>query len=431
MLECIMYHYSILFSLIFISLFSACGPSGEYTKTQEEKKDPIPVLLTDLDLTSITVERGPVFFASVKDKNGLQATNDNFGFSNTYTFQTKPTLPIYVKGGYIDADNNSNLDKNDVILKFKMSSYSNIISPLTTFVGDSKSDPTKLNYLTKYYNISKTDIYTDVPSKTSKNVIILSNAIYKNLKLGYAFNSSEFNQTIIDLNATYEQSYSDITNLKELAIKLENEVLNDLNETNLQDLDLENIDTNLSNNFFIDTKDINNSQFKRVKKSTDSVASIWNIAFKIPLNSNTSHFDIGINMLKKSSGSIGNIIAKDITIKDNKLISVGGLVVFGKKVSGSTGSKNYKATHTITKNAIRLLGNKLLFNLGSIINSQTIISPQSFTNTAEYDVKLFITKLDINASVTNENNSLQIGYDKYFSFPTASQEVNGTLTIND
>jgi len=430
MLECIMYHYSILFSLIFISLFSACGPSGEFTQTQqEEQQDPLVVI--DLDLTSITVERGPIFFASVKDKNGLKATNDNFGFSNTYTFSTKPTLPIYVEGGYIDVDNNANLDKNDTILTLKMSSYSNIISPLTTFVGDSKTDPTKLNYLTEHYNISQTDIFGDVPSKTSINVIIISNAIYKNLKLGYTFNSNEFNQTITDLNTTYEQSFSEITNLKELAIKLENEVLNDLNETNLQDLDLENIDANLSNNFFIDTKDINNSQFQRVKNSTDSVSSIWNITFEIPLNSNISHFDIGINMLKKSSGSIGNIIAKDITIKDNKLISVGGLVVFGKKVSGSTGSKNYKATHTITKNAIRLLGNKLLFNLGYIINSQTIISPQSFTNTAEYDVKLFITKLDINASLTNENNSLQIGYDKYFSFPTASQEVNGTLIIND
>lgn len=421
-----MFNYLTISVLIFI--VSGCGPSGELSSIEGSGSSAIVI---DSNLTSITVERGPLFFASVKDKNGLEASNSNFGYSNVYTFETKPTPPIYVSNGYIDVNQNGRLDENDTKLDINMSSFSNIISPLTTFVGDVSKDTSRLVYLKQHYGVSQEDIFNTLPSQSSKETLILSNAIYKTLVLKHSMGSAEFNQTIEDLQIYYTQSLSNIPDLKELSIKLEEGVLSDLGAVPLNKNDMQDVASLLASKYYVHTNDINNSVFTRVKKSTDPVSDIWNIAFEIPLNSDVTTFDIGIHMLKKYSGTIGNIIAKGISIKDNKVTDINSLVIFGKKTSGSTGAKGYGASNELTKNSVVLLGNKLLFNLGYIIKAQTLVSANSFTKSAEYDVALYVTKVDINASKTDANRSIQTSFNSYYNFAAGTQEVNGTLTIND
>jgi hypothetical protein len=404
-------------------LFYGCGPSGDLSI---DSSNNISINL-DANLTTITVERGPVFMATVKDANGLVALNSKFGMSNIYEFNGTPKAPISVSGGYIDINNNSILDENDTKLDINMSSYSNIVSPITTLVGNIDNNSTIYNHLINNYEINKSQIFDLVPSKTSKDVIILSNAIYKSLRSSFVFASSDFNQSIIDINTSYEQSFTHITDLKELSVELETQLMTDLGIAPLNNSDFSDNDTLLSSKFYVDALDLNNSSFIRVKTKDDNISDIWNMALNIQANQTIDNFDIAVHILK-STGTIGNIIAKGVCLKDNNITQISSLTFFGKQGT-STASTTYSAQHEITKNSLFLIQNKLLFNLGYIINNQTIVASSKFTDPANYTVKIYVNKVDVNASVTTNVGSIQTGYNSYYYFDIGSQEINGTLEI--
>ncbi len=410
-------------SFLFITLFYGCGPSGDLSI---DSSNNISINL-DANLTTITVERGPVFMATVKDANGLVALNSKFGMSNIYEFNATPKAPISVSGGYIDINNNSILDENDTKLDINMSSYSNIVSPITTLVGNIDNNSTIYNHLINNYEINKSQIFDLVPSKTSKDVIILSNAIYKSLRSSFVFASSDFNQSIIDINTSYEQSFTHITDLKELSVELETQLMTDLGIAPLNNSDFSDNDTLLSSKFYVDALDLNNSSFIRVKTKDDNISDIWNMALNIQANQTIDNFDIAVHILK-STGTIGNIIAKGVCLKDNNITQISSLTFFGKQGT-YTSRRPYSAQHEITKNSLFLIQNKLLFNLGYIINNQTIVASSKFTDPANYTVKIYVNKVDVNASVTTNVGSIQTGKNSYYYFDIGSQEINGTLEI--
>ena len=168
--------------------------------------------------TDVTVERGKVYDAIVTDANGQVATQKSN--KNVYTFKQPPVYPITATGGWIDVDNDGNMTKADVELDLNLTSYSNIITPITTYIAD--KDITirekKLAQLSKDMNCTKDDLLK-VPSLASDvDVLLAVNAIYKTMK---DFNATDIHSTehlnalkdnFKELTTVYHQSGSEYAN---------------------------------------------------------------------------------------------------------------------------------------------------------------------------------------------------------------------------
>ena len=179
--------------------------------------------------TDIEVERGAVYQAIVKDATGKTATPKG-DYSNTYTFSSKPKYPITVSGGYIDVDGDGAITTSDIALDINMTSYSNVVTPITTYLGNTTTTEGKarLEKLTNDLNISKEELFK-VPSKANSKSIILANAIYEHaIKQSKGMDKLDFadvNTSYKLLETTYNQSFAGKSG-KELAIAMENEVVN-------------------------------------------------------------------------------------------------------------------------------------------------------------------------------------------------------------
>ena len=168
--------------------------------------------------TDVTVERGKVYDAIVTDANGQVATQKSN--KNVYTFKQPPVYPITATGGWIDVDNDGNMTKADVELDLNLTSYSNIITPITTYIADKDitTREKKLAQLSKDMNCTKDDLLK-VPSLASDvDVLLAVNAIYKTMK---DFNATDIHSTehlnalkdnFKELTTVYHQSGSEYAN---------------------------------------------------------------------------------------------------------------------------------------------------------------------------------------------------------------------------
>lgn len=183
---------------------------------------------------TVSVERGAVLEAIVKDASGQVATN-NSG-TNTYTFLNTITYPITVSGGFVDVDgdgikNNSDFDLD---LTLKASSGENV-TLLSTLVYN--SDETILNenikLLAQEFSINENELL-NLPS-SKKELALLSNIIYKNLKLNSSINLENIMDLLkenkLDLKSEYEKTnlddYSNLTS-KEFLKQNELKTLEDI-----------------------------------------------------------------------------------------------------------------------------------------------------------------------------------------------------------
>jgi hypothetical protein len=171
--------------------------------------------------------------------------------------------------------------------------------------------------------------------------------------------------------------------------------------------------------------------FVRNRKSNDNIQAIWNLSFKVFNDKSKKSFDIGINIIKDSPLTIGNILIKGIRVDDKKIIAVDSLSIFGKKSSGSTGSIEYNSESNITFNSVELQDETLFVNLGYIMKNQTIVSQKSFQKKAYYDIKIYVSHLNLDAVVLDDAYSLQIEYDKFYTFPSKSHYLSGLIIIED
>lgn len=114
--------------LITLLGLSACGGGGGDGGTSDGG-------VTPSSATNVTVERGKVYGAVVTDASTPAQVAVSTLNSNVYKFAKQPIYPVKVSGGYIDVNNDGSITEDDVALDMNMSSYSNIITPITTYLA--------------------------------------------------------------------------------------------------------------------------------------------------------------------------------------------------------------------------------------------------------------------------------------------------------
>ncbi len=179
--------------------------------------------------TSVEVERGKVYDSIVTDATGKVATKTTG--SNIYVFSGTPTYPITATGGWIDLDGNGAMTTDDIELDVTLTSYSNVITPITTYIADANSATReqKLQELTLSLGTTSENLLK-VPSKGTKDTIIAANAIFTDIKavpnrLPTALNFTDINSTLTALKTTYNQSFSGQTDMTILAKDFEQAVV--------------------------------------------------------------------------------------------------------------------------------------------------------------------------------------------------------------
>jgi hypothetical protein len=199
--------------------FTACGSSGGDDSVSGGDTT-----------TNVEVERGKVYDANVTDSSTPPKVAKMTVGSNIYKFATTPTYPIVASGGWIDVDGDGNMTTSDIVNDLNLTSYSNVITPTTSYLGDisTTAGKAKLDKLIEEMNVTKEDLLK-APSKASANAIVIANAIYKKRKQVPSVKMSEI--SFSDLNTTFEGlkgllvGHSSDT-LPSLAILIENQVVN-------------------------------------------------------------------------------------------------------------------------------------------------------------------------------------------------------------
>jgi hypothetical protein len=155
---------------------SGCGSSDSSSTTPTTPA--VPVTTTD-----VTVERGPVYDANVTDAAG-QVAQQKAGL-NVYSFTQTPAYPITVNGGWIDLDGDKIKSVNDMALNTTMQSYSNTVTPMTTFIADGNQTvrEERIQTLLNAMNADGTNLVTaedllKVASEAPQKVQMTINAVY-------------------------------------------------------------------------------------------------------------------------------------------------------------------------------------------------------------------------------------------------------------
>ena len=380
----------IFFCLTFI--MSACGGgSGRPSDT---------VIPSSTSTTTIEVERGPVKLANVKDANGNLARDKNG--SNFYVFDSLPTYPITVTEGIIEINNDKN---KTVILDINMSSYTNVITPITTLLSDSdKNKRADLEaYLMNTYNLTKEELYQSPSKSKNENIALLTNVIYKITK---EKNSSintifSYKNLITDTDTTLNDEF------KRLSSKLDT---NDSLKTNgkLDSLKLENYLYDTNSSLFTKIDDLAILPTREVNTS-DDVQDIWKISFKINPLTNYNDFNIGIKISKHENDGtpdIGEFVYSGLSIKSGKLSNPSRIDVYGVGDSGSGGTffDSQYNTGAILENAITLNANTISLNLGYVMKQQSLVDASNFKIVTKYDIivvsSLPIFKYSIDTSLS-------------------------------
>ena len=163
-----------LFSLVIIVFFIACGGT-ESSRLSSSK----------ITSTTFTVERGAVVNASLRDASGqIASIIEN---TNQYIFEREVTYPVTVSGGFIDIDADGIKNGDDIDLDIVLSTYSGTsITLLSTIVGDKSENLTSLSEI---FSLDSSQLLL-LPSK-NKKVAVLSNLIFKHLKLDDSLSLNE------------------------------------------------------------------------------------------------------------------------------------------------------------------------------------------------------------------------------------------------
>ena len=216
-----------------IILLSGCGSSGGGSSTE----------------TTVTVERGPVFNATVRDAKGqIARTTPN---SNRYTFATEPAYPITVQGGQVDVNYNGIIDTDDIPLPVTLKTDRGLsVTAMTTFL--SSLPATEKETLAGTIGVPVDELYA-LPSEANGVVVAANNAAFSALyKSSYDVTvniEDAFLNTFEVLKqeeiAREEETSDNITD-DELA-EMEEQVNSSLGLSTLTEADIEAINDNLTN----------------------------------------------------------------------------------------------------------------------------------------------------------------------------------------
>lgn len=128
---------------------------------------------SDSETTDITVERGPLLYATVTDANGEEATMRSGG---VYRFAKTPVYPVTSRGGVIDVNRNNVVDEGDVVatnLKLQAAE-----GDAATIVSTLAVNPETKAMLRDEFNLTEARLYHETPS-SDKTVAAVSDEVYK------------------------------------------------------------------------------------------------------------------------------------------------------------------------------------------------------------------------------------------------------------
>ncbi len=191
-----------IFILIVIFILNGCGGggSGSYTPANDDSNN-------NANATTITAVDGYINNATIKDSLGQIAT---FSQNGKYIFLSSPTYPLYLSGGIL-ADTNATFDINMSVTN----SQSNIISPITTFLGNDSE------LLSKFSNLglnksTLSDFSIDYIDSNDTELTKLSQLLYvvlKDTSLTSTFkNSIKNNNTLDNMTKLFNVAKTDINN---------------------------------------------------------------------------------------------------------------------------------------------------------------------------------------------------------------------------
>jgi len=146
-------------SVVTALLLSGCGSTSDDTTA------------TAVSTTDITVERGPVLGATVRDAEGQIGVSKGNG---VYSF-TNPTYPIESFGGYIDMNRNGVVDSGDVEMKYLRlrTNAGNVMTIATTIAENNETRDVLLED-----GFSEDELFSQTPS-TDIDTAALSDEVYK------------------------------------------------------------------------------------------------------------------------------------------------------------------------------------------------------------------------------------------------------------
>lgn len=210
--------------LCVVALLSGCNSGGTSSQNSNNSTQ-------SNSSTIVTVERGAVINATVKDANGQIATTES---NNNYKFVNNIVYPITVTGGFIDLDDSGDKSVGDLELTIPLTTYSGTnITMITTAIAD--SDVTKreqkLQALATSLATTKEELLK-LPSQ-SYDSSILSNELFKAIKEDENIGLSTLVENIetngLKTKFTNKKAQIDTTKAtKEFALNLEQEYIQEL-----------------------------------------------------------------------------------------------------------------------------------------------------------------------------------------------------------
>jgi len=203
--------------------FSGCGDNSSSSSS---------LTATTSGSVDVTVERGKVYDATVKDSSTPAQVAVQKDGSNVYTFAHQPTYPIVVNGGWVDVDNDGVKTQKDILLNITMESYSNIVTPVTTYIAAPTKEQrdAKLQELldaTQTGELTAQDLMK-LPSQTTSDAQAVINAVYGEI---VETGSTSINLNEVSAKAT-ELENIDVSGMtpQQSAIAYESAILQSLNE---------------------------------------------------------------------------------------------------------------------------------------------------------------------------------------------------------
>lgn len=142
-------------------LLSGCGGSGGDAATSGSS------------FTDITVERGPLLYASVADADGNYGAHIGNG---VYRFNTSPAYPVRSVGGYIDTNRNGRIDEGDVkagMVTMKSGASGSAVTLCSTVASN---EELKARLLTMGF--TETQLLNNTPTQ-DRTIAAFSDEIYK------------------------------------------------------------------------------------------------------------------------------------------------------------------------------------------------------------------------------------------------------------
>lgn len=409
---------NIILSSLISTILIGCGGGGggssstpplDSSNTNQDKT------ISSLSSYDVTAERGAILGGTVVDSSGQIATSKDG--TNIYTFTNQPIYPITVSGGVIDVDRNG-VDEGDIPLLTPLKSYSNVITPITDFIGDFSSvdGKNRLEKLKTIFSTSEDELLNKVPSELNSNILVLTNTIY-NLKnqdgsLGDDFlvdyENSDFKkkfdelkivvagvESINDVSKILEERVIDDLKIEKFDISMAQEKLDEISKPSfkLKISDLSRfisyeIDGLYDENFIINDK----LEFKSYKSVTNNLKNQWLLTSEnyIDLLDSSNPFELNYkNPQTQEEGIISILSTKKV-----------------ETLSGNFYDDLYqtKLQGLVTKKATNLKWNRLDTKNPSYFNNNQEVF---ISNIDEYIKSKVIEKLfDLDGNLYDENGLL-------------------------